>query len=113
MVSNLVENGIKYTDGPEKCVRVETGQDGESAWVRVSDNGAGIPAEHLPHLFNRFYRVDKARSRSDDDAQAGNGLGLAIVDWIVRAHAGEVRVESQPGQGTTFEVRFRALRQAA
>jgi signal transduction histidine kinase len=105
MISNLVENGIKYTDGAEKLVRVETGLDGAFAWVRVSDGGSGIPPEHLPHLFNRFYRVDKARSR-DDDEQGGNGLGLAIVDWIARAHAGEVRVKSLPGQGTIFEVRF-------
>jgi heavy metal sensor kinase len=107
MISNLVENGIKYTDGPEKLVRVETGLDGAFAWVRVSDGGAGISPEHLPHLFNRFYRVDKARSR-DDEEQGGHGLGLAIVDWIARAHAGEVRVESVPGQGTTFEVRLNA-----
>jgi heavy metal sensor kinase len=109
MISNLVENGIKYTDGAEKCVRVETGLDGDTAWVRVSDNGMGIPAEHLPQLFTRFYRVDKARSRGENDDEGGNGLGLAIVDWIARAHDGEVRVESQPGQGTTFEVSFNAV----
>ena len=107
LISNLVENGIKYT-GEGKYVRVETGMDGAFAWVRVADDGPGIPAEHLPHLFNRFYRVDKARSRSDEEEQGGSGLGLAIVDWIVRAHAGEVRVESALGQGTTFEVRFPA-----
>jgi len=108
MISNLVENGIKYTDGDGKHVRVETGLDGSYAWVKVADDGAGIPPEHLPQLFNRFYRVDKARSRGDEDEQGGSGLGLAIVDWIAHAHGGDVRVESVLGQGTTFEVRFAA-----
>jgi heavy metal sensor kinase len=108
MISNLVENGIKYTDGDGKHVRVETGLDGSYAWVKVADDGAGIPPEHLPQLFNRFYRVDKARSRGDENEQGGSGLGLAIVDWIAHAHGGDVRVESVLGQGTTFEVRFAA-----
>ena len=108
MMSNLVENGIKYTSGDDKRVRVETGLEGDRAWVRVSDKGAGIPPEHLPHLFNRFYRVDKARTRDEEDNQSGTGLGLSIVDWIVRAHDGEIRVESTLGVGTTFEVRFKA-----
>jgi signal transduction histidine kinase len=108
MMSNLVENGIKYTGGAEKCVRVETGLEGDSAWVRVSDTGEGIPPEHVPHLFDRFYRVDKARSRGEDEAQGGSGLGLSIVNWIVQAHNGEVRVESAPDAGTIFEVRFKA-----
>ena len=107
MLSNLVENGIKYTGGVEKRVHVETGLDGASAWVRVCDTGEGIPPEHLPHLFDRFYRVDKVRSRGEDETQGGNGLGLSIVNWIVKAHGGEVRVESAPGAGTTFEVRFK------
>ncbi|MCX6066588.1 MAG: ATP-binding protein [Chloroflexi bacterium] len=108
MMSNLVENGIKYTGGTERRVYVETGLQADSAWVRVSDTGPGIPPEHLPLLFERFYRVDKARARGDDDAQGGNGLGLSIVNWIVQAHNGEVRVESTPEAGTTFEVRFKA-----
>jgi two-component system OmpR family sensor kinase len=109
MMSNLLENGIKYTVGEEKRVRVETGLDGKIAWLRVIDNGAGILPEHLPHLFNRFYRVDKARSREEADQQGGTGLGLSIVDWIVKAHDGEVRVESIPGSGMTFEVRFKRV----
>jgi heavy metal sensor kinase len=108
MLSNLVENGIKYTGGAEKRVRVETGLEGDSAWVRVSDTGEGIPPEHLPHVFDRFYRVDKARSRGEAESQGGNGLGLSIVNWIVQAHGGEVRVESAPDAGTTFEVRLKA-----
>jgi two-component system phosphate regulon sensor histidine kinase PhoR len=66
--------------------------------VFVRDTGAGIPPEDLPRLFERFYRVDKARSRE----LGGTGLGLAIVKHLVRAHGGEVRVESQLGQGSTF-----------
>jgi heavy metal sensor kinase len=107
MLNNLIENGIKYTGGEEKRVRVETGLEIDSAWVRVSDTGQGIPPEHLPHLFDRFYRVDKARSRDEDESQGGNGLGLSIVNWIAQAHDGEVRVESTQGMGTTFEVRFK------
>jgi signal transduction histidine kinase len=68
--------------------------------VQVSDNGPGIPPEHLPHLFERFYRVDKARDR----AAGGSGLGLAIVKAIVEALGGEVWVESEVGRGTTFSV---------
>ncbi len=98
MMSNLVENGIKYTGGESPFVRVETGAQGDSAWVRVSDSGAGIPPEHVPHLFDRFYRVDKVRGREQDEAPSGNGLGLSIVQWIALAHGGEVHVESTRGR---------------
>jgi signal transduction histidine kinase len=109
MLTNLIENAIKYSSPPERKVRVETGQtDAKTAWVRVTDNGPGIPPEHLPHLFDRFYQVDKARARRDDEGEAltGSGLGLSIVQWIAQAHAGQVSVESQPGEGTSFEVRL-------
>jgi len=113
MLSNLVENAIKYTTGDKKRVWVETGTTDGAAWVRVSDTGPGIAPEHLPHLFDRFYRVDKARTRdtgteSDPGVPNGSGLGLSIVQWIAQVHAGDVRVESTPGAGTTFEVRFKA-----
>lgn len=108
MLSNLLENGIKYTAGDSKKVRIETGMEDGTTWAKVTDSGEGISPEHLPHLFNRFYRADKARTRADDEQSNGTGLGLSIVDWIVRAHDGEVRVESQSGMGTTFEVRFKA-----
>jgi signal transduction histidine kinase len=74
----------------------------QPAWARlsVSDTGIGIPAEHLPYLFDRFYRVDRQRTR----AEGGSGLGLSIVKWIAEAHGGQVRASSRPGEGTTFEV---------
>jgi heavy metal sensor kinase len=114
MVSNLVENGIKYAGREDKKVSIETGMSGETAWVRVSDNGPGIAAEHLPHLFDRFFRIDQSRTRGEDRAASlkspgGSGLGLSIVQWIARAHGGEIKVESLVGTGTTFEVRFKAI----
>ena len=109
MISNLVSNSIKYTAGNNRHILVETGADRDIAWVRVSDNGVGIAPEHLPHLFDRFYRVDKSRAREDDDQPGGTGLGLSIVDWIVKSHDGEVRVESSVGVGTIFEIRFKRL----
>ncbi|HEV7237179.1 MAG TPA: sensor histidine kinase [Ktedonobacteraceae bacterium] len=83
--------------------------------IRVQDDGPGIAEEHLPYLFERFYRVDKARTHSqkeqscaltDEERPGGTGLGLSIVQWIVQAHGGEVRVESKIGIGSTFEVRL-------
>ncbi len=79
------------------------------AWIRVTDNGQGISAEHLPHVFERFYRVDPARTRSSEaerTPQSGSGLGLPIVQWIARAHDGQVSVSSDgvPGEGSVFEV---------
>ena len=112
MVSNLIENAIKYTDGEDKKVCIETGVTDSRAWVRVSDNGPGIDSEHLPHLFDRFFRVDKARARAideDSDSPTGSGLGLSIIQWIAQAHGGEVRVTSTPGNGSQFEVWFEAL----
>jgi signal transduction histidine kinase len=114
MVSNLVDNGIKYAAGDHRRVFIETGRTGETAWVRVSDNGPGIDPENLPHLFDRFYRIDQARTREADgpagsDSPSGSGLGLSIVQWIARSHGGDVFVESQVGTGTTFEVRFKVV----
>jgi len=95
---NLVDNALK--NAPEGVVRVSVRQEGESAVFEVSDNGIGIASEHLPHIFDRFYRIDEARSRRE----GGVGLGLSICDWIARAHGGSIHVESEPGLGSTFTV---------
>jgi signal transduction histidine kinase len=96
---NLVDNAIKYTPAGGS-VLVSSDQAEERAVVRVSDTGVGIEAEHLTHLFDRFFRVDKARGR----AIGGTGLGLSICKWIVDAHRGEIRVMSTPCAGSVFEV---------
>jgi signal transduction histidine kinase len=83
-------------------LRVNWVVDDGSAIVTVSDSGIGIDAEHLPHVFERFYRVDKARSR----AEGGTGLGLAISKWIAEAHGGEITADSTPGHGSSFTVRL-------
>ena len=120
MVANLLENAIKYgrRDTGDNRVRVETGStiegDEPRAWVRIEDHGPGIPEEHLPHLFDRFYRVDKARTRDfngdrakpEEGEPTGSGLGLSIVQWAAKAHGGSVLVESRPGSGAVFEVRL-------
>lgn len=98
-VVNLVDNAIKYSPaGSSVQVGCEVA-DGELA-ISVRDRGPGIAREHLPRLFERFYRVDKARSRD----LGGTGLGLAIVKHIAQAHGGRVSVESTPGQGSTFRI---------
>ena len=101
-VGNLIDNAIKY--GAEGC-RVEVsaeGVQGQEVWIRVKDDGPGIEQRHLPRIFERFYRVDQARSR----ALGGTGLGLAIVKHIAQAHGGTVGVESTPGRGSVFSIRL-------
>ncbi len=99
VVVNLVDNAIKYTPAGG-VVDVEICAVNGHATLEVSDNGVGIPAEALPHIFERFYRADKARSRQ----MGGAGLGLSIVKAIVAAHGGQVRVESVEGKGSRFMV---------
>lgn len=98
---NLVENAIKFTPtGGSVTVRV--GRAGEFAQLAVADTGEGIPPEHLPHVFERFYQVDRTMRRQ----HGGTGLGLAVVKSLVELHGGTVTVESQVGTGTTFWVRL-------
>jgi len=99
VVYNLMENAVKYTQ-EGGTVDVTLQRIGRDAVMTVKDNGPGIPAEHLPHIFDRFYRVDKARSRE----AGGTGLGLAIVHQLVMLHGGEIHAESEEGKGTSFIV---------
>ena len=100
-IINLVVNSIKYSDEDSK-VDVEADRDNGEVVISVRDFGVGIAAEHLPRLFERFYRSDKARSRK----LGGTGLGLAIVKHIVQVHEGNVTVESTPGKATVFSIRL-------
>jgi two-component system heavy metal sensor histidine kinase CusS len=96
---NLLDNAIKYT--PERGeLEVRAGRQGANAIVTIRDTGIGISTEHLPHVFDRFYRVDKARSR----AEGGTGLGLSIAQSIIAAHGGRIELASTPGRGTTCTV---------
>jgi signal transduction histidine kinase len=110
MLGNLLENAVKYTAGHGRQVSVAAGRRGTGrtarVWLRVADDGPGIAAEHLPHLFDRFYRVDQNRTEQDglDGQPHGSGLGLAIARWAARAHGGDVQVESEVGQGSAFAV---------
>jgi signal transduction histidine kinase len=96
--TNLIENAIRYTEsgGVEVALAQESGR----AVARVRDTGVGIDARDLPHVFDRFFRSDRARRAY----RGGSGLGLSIVRWIVEAHRGTVGVESRPGAGSTFTV---------
>ena len=96
---NILENAVRYTPA-DGAVSVSLVKKDENALATVSDTGIGIPPEHLPHIFERFYRVDKARSKAD----GGVGLGLAIAQYIAESHKGTIEVESQVGKGTTFTV---------
>jgi two-component system, OmpR family, sensor kinase len=99
LMLNLVDNAIKYTSKGGKVTLGLRRADGWAA-LTIADTGIGIPPQDLPHVFERFYRVDKARSR----AAGGTGLGLSIVQWIAQAHGGRIDVQSELGKGTTFTV---------
>ncbi len=100
VVMNLLDNAIRYTN-PGGLVQVSVEQTAAEACLTVRDTGIGIAPEHLPHIFERFYRADPLRRETGGSS---SGLGLAIVDWIVRAHGGSIEVSSQVGQGTCFTV---------
>ena len=100
-VTNLIENAVKYNkDGG--FVKVSVDADHEYFYIKVADNGVGIPEDAIEHIFERFYRVDKARSRET----GGTGLGLAIARTIIVQHYGVIKAESEMGEGTTFTVRI-------
>ena len=98
-IANLIDNAIKYSERGT-TTRLRAWREGSEAWIEVEDQGPGIEAQHLPRLFERFYRVDKGRSRR----LGGTGLGLAIVKHIVHAHGGTVSVESRLGIGSRFRL---------
>ena len=98
-IVNLLDNAIKYSEA-ESTIHVEAKQINDEIILSVKDQGCGIGKEHLPRLFERFYRVDKARSRK----LGGTGLGLAIVKHIAQAHEGRIHIESTPDQGSTFSL---------
>ncbi|MFN8632673.1 MAG: ATP-binding protein [Chloroflexota bacterium] len=98
---NLLDNGLRHTPpGGQVTLSLMEAPDGNGAIVQVGDTGEGIAPEHLPHLFERFYRAEASRSR----ASGGAGLGLAICDWVARAHGGQLSVESAVGVGSSFEL---------
>jgi signal transduction histidine kinase len=95
----LLDNALKYTDQGGR-VEVSVGQAERHARLVVADTGIGIPTQDLPYIFDRFYRVDGSRNHEN----GGTGLGLAIARWIVQAHHGTIKVESEPGKGAKFQV---------
>lgn len=101
VILNLLENAFAYSNPPRR-VKLSAALDGDMIEMRVADNGIGIPPGDLPHIFERFYRVDKGRSRMS----GGTGLGLSIVKHIMQSHHGSVHVESELGKGTTIVLRF-------
>ena len=100
IVFNLIANALKFTFKGEISVALRSG--GDDVELAVSDSGIGIPADEIPHLFERFYRVKNARSRT----QEGTGIGLALVQELVRLHGGTIAVTSEPDKGSTFTVRL-------
>jgi signal transduction histidine kinase len=126
VLNNLLDNAIKFTaaryggdssrngsqDEGQGRIDVALARDDErrTAVLRITDNGIGIPAESLPHLFDRFYRGDKSRAR--EGSVAGTGLGLSVCKAIVTAHHGTIEVTSQPGRGTTFIIHLPLARSA-
>jgi two-component system sensor histidine kinase SenX3 len=105
---NLLDNAVKYSE-PDSSVEVRAHSDGEWVGVEVRDHGIGIPQRDLERIFERFYRVDRARSRET----GGTGLGLAIVRHVASNHQGDVQVESREGEGSRFTLRLPATAGAA
>jgi K+-sensing histidine kinase KdpD len=104
----LLDNAIKYTPAGGK-IRISATRTGEMMALSIADTGIGIDPEDRPHIFERFYRADHARERDEH----GSGLGLAIAKWIASAHRGDIQVDSQPGQGSTFTLLLPAIPSSA
>ena len=104
VLTNLLENALRHTSEGFVTVFAEKSDDG--VWVGVRDSGEGIADDHLPRIFERFYRVDSSRARD----QGGTGLGLSIVKHLAEAHGGTVRATSRPGEGTAIAAFFPAPR---
>jgi two-component system sensor histidine kinase VicK len=99
VLMNIIANALKYTpDGG--LINISGGSIERDIWIKVEDTGIGIPEEDIARVFDRFYRVDKARTRES----GGTGLGLSITNEIISLHSGEIRVESKPGSGTSVTV---------
>ena len=98
-VANLLENAVRLAPAGSR-IRLATGSEGDRAWIAVADEGPGISPEDQPHVFDRFWRADKARSRAD----GGTGLGLAIVRQIAESHGGSIRLQSKVGVGSSFVI---------
>jgi heavy metal sensor kinase len=108
-IINLLDNAIKYSSTESRVlVRVEGAANGEVC-LEVIDQGTGIPSEHQPYVFDRFYRVDKARTRE----WGGAGLGLSITHWAVEAHEGKISLESEEGRGSTFRISLPAAQRSS
>ena len=101
LVINLMNNAVNYTP-PSGKVKLKVTQSNDAVFAEISDTGMGIPEDSLDRIFERFYRVDKARSRNT----GGTGLGLAIVKHVVEAHGGTISVNSEVNKGTTFSIRL-------
>ncbi|MDP4154090.1 MAG: ATP-binding protein, partial [Bacillota bacterium] len=102
IILNLFNNAVQHTDPEKGWIRLNLAASNQNAALSIEDNGLGIDPEHLPHLFDRFYRADPSRTRQ----HGGAGLGLAISKSIADAHGGRIDVDSQVGKGTVFRVSF-------
>jgi two-component system phosphate regulon sensor histidine kinase PhoR len=102
LLINLIDNSIKYTEEGSVSIDCSQSRDEQFLNIKITDTGIGIDEKHLERLFERFYRVDKGRSRK----QGGTGLGLSIVKHIVELYHGKITVKSQVGQGTTMKVKL-------
>jgi two-component system OmpR family sensor kinase len=105
IILNLFQNAVQHTDPENGAITVSLTKDRKHIALKLKDNGPGIPEEHLPHVFERFYRSDSSRTRK----YGGAGLGLAITQSLVEAHGGTINVQSKTGEGCTFEVLLPAV----